>query len=83
METDETDSTAGRPAPATSTEKWDELVRQLLIERFGSSPQNPTGGYPLTVATSFTLSTGTRSGASPLGDRVHPEITTRTPRRSR
>ena len=83
METDEADSTVGRPAPATSAEKWDELVRQLLIERFGSSPCNPTVGYPQNVSTGFTLSTGIRSDISPSGDQVHPEITTRTPRRSR
>lgn len=83
MDTGETDSKAGPPAAATSAEKLAELVRQLLIERFGSPPHNPTGNYPQTVASGFTLSTGTRSGVSPSGDQVHPEITTRTPRRSR
>lgn len=84
MGSDEPDSSPVRPAPATSAERWDELVRQLVIERFGSSSPNRTsGGSARSVATGSASSIGTRSVVPPAGDQVEPGITTPIPRRSR
>jgi len=83
MENDETASSPVQPALPTSGEGWDELLRQLLIERFGHSSQNVTGGgYAPAIATGCVLSTVPRSVVPPSGDQVHPAITARTSRRS-
>lgn len=83
MESDDTASTPVQPAPATSAERWDELVRQLVIERFGSSSQNRAGGGSAPgVANGSASSIGTRSVVPPAGDQVDPGIATPIPRRS-
>ncbi len=83
MESDEPDASPVRPAPATSAERWDELVRQLVIERFGSSCQNLTGGGSARgVATGSASSIGTRPGLPAAGDQVDPGITTPIPWRA-
>ena len=82
MENEETASCPVRPGlAATSGERWDELVRQLLIERFGTSSRNVTssGVAPLVVIGSG-LSTLAKSAVSPFGDQVHPATTPRAPR---
>ena len=61
----------------------DALLQELMLERFSPRPLPATTDYPPVIKSLVDLSTGTRSSVSKVEDQVHPEITNRTPRRSR
>jgi len=76
-----TPSAPARATPAVTP--WDDLVRRLMVERFGPSPYRRPSIYPPVVPAGTEFSTNTQGSARESGEQVHPESTSRTPRRSR